>query len=56
VKLIRVSVGSSIGRQLAGRYGLRGVPTLLVFDGSGAVVLRQVGRVSKESVLWAVGR
>jgi len=42
-KVIRVSVFSQMGREMAHRYGVRGVPTFLIFDGQGELVGRQVG-------------
>ena len=51
--VLKISVGSRIGRSLAGRFGIRGVPTLIVTDGAGEPVLRQIGRVNRESVLAA---
>ena len=52
---MRVSTGSVAGNQIAQRFGVRGIPALLVFDGEGQVVLRQVGRITKEPVLDALG-
>jgi thioredoxin-related protein len=43
--LIRLNVGAHVGAQLARQYAVRGVPTLLVFDGSGEVAVRQIGRI-----------
>ena len=39
----RVSVLSSVGRDLAGRYGVRSMPTFLVFDGDGNPIGREAG-------------
>lgn len=36
---------SGVGRQAALRFGVRAVPTLLVVDGQGQVVLTQVGLI-----------
>lgn len=44
-RVLRLSALSTAGRQLAGRYGVRGVPTFLLFDGSGNMVHYQVGRL-----------
>jgi hypothetical protein len=54
VPVMRLSVTSGIGRQLAPSYGVRGVPTLILFDGEGQPRLTQVGRVLREPVLQAV--
>ena len=43
--VLRLSAGSQVGRELAARYGVRGVPTFLLFDGEGNVVHYQVGRL-----------
>jgi thioredoxin-related protein len=58
-QVLRLSAWSSIGRQLAARYGVRGVPTFLLFDGSGQMVHYQVGRLDAERVkteIDALGR
>jgi thiol-disulfide isomerase/thioredoxin len=43
VEVIRLDVWSDIGRVAAQRYGVRGIPTLLVLDGAGEVQDVQVG-------------
>jgi thiol-disulfide isomerase/thioredoxin len=43
VDVIRLDVWSDIGRVAAQRYGVRGIPTLLVLDGAGQVQDTQVG-------------
>jgi thioredoxin-related protein len=43
VPVIRLNVFSSIGRQAAAYFGVRGMPTLLVIDGDGNVILTQPG-------------
>jgi thioredoxin-related protein len=43
-QVMRLNAVSSVGRQLAGLYGVRGVPTFLLFDGAGEMVHYQVGR------------
>jgi hypothetical protein len=42
-EVIRLDVLSSVGQQAARRYGVRGVPSLVVVDGSGQVVYGQAG-------------
>jgi len=39
----RVSILSSAGRELAGRYGVRSMPTFLIFDGAGNLIGREAG-------------
>jgi thioredoxin-related protein len=45
VDVLRLSTWSSVGRQVSTRYGVRGVPTFLLFDGMGEMVHYQVGRL-----------
>jgi thioredoxin-related protein len=49
-RVLRLSVWGSVGRQLAARYGVRGVPTFLLFDGMGQMVHYQVGRLDADQV------
>lgn len=49
-QVLRLSAMSSVGRELAARYGVRGVPTFLLFDGSGEMVHYQVGRLDADLV------
>jgi len=41
--VVRLNILSQVGRQAAARYGVRGVPTLLVVDGQGQVAYGQYG-------------
>ena len=43
--MLRLSTGSRLGREIAARYGVRGVPTFLLFDGAGNMIHYQVGRL-----------
>ena len=52
--MVRLSALSREGAELAGRYGVRGLPTLIVFDGQGQPVLTEVGRLRRDAVLEAV--
>jgi thioredoxin-related protein len=54
-QVLRLSVGSPVGRQLAAQYGVRGVPTFLLFDGSGRMIHYQVGRLDAERVKAEIG-
>ena len=57
--VLRLSALSGVGRQLGGRYGVRGVPTFLLFDGSGEMVHYQVGRLDANRIkveIDAMGR
>lgn len=55
-QVLRLSVTDNVGRQLAMRYGVRGVPTLVLLDGNGNVVLSQVGSPRREEIMTAVER
>jgi thioredoxin-related protein len=41
---------SQMGREIARHYGVRGVPTFLVFDGQGELVGRQVGFPNRSEI------
>ena len=41
--VIRLDVMSQVGRQAASRFGVRGLPTLVLVDGNGQAELTQVG-------------
>jgi thioredoxin-related protein len=49
-QVLRLNAWSEVGRQLATRYGVRGVPTFLLFDGRGELVHYQVGRLDADRV------
>ncbi|MGD8462637.1 MAG: thioredoxin family protein [Anaerolineae bacterium] len=49
-RVLRLSVWGSVGRELAARYGVRGVPTFLLFDGTGQMVHYQVGKLDADRV------
>jgi len=53
-ELIRVNLMSSMGMALAGRYGVRASPTLLVFDGAGKVVYSRPGMPDTEAIVQLV--
>jgi thiol-disulfide isomerase/thioredoxin len=53
-EVIRVNLMSRVGVDLARRYGIRGTPTLLVFDGGGSVVYSEAGIPNQGAVLEAV--
>ncbi len=53
--VIRLDVMSSLGLTVARMYGVRATPTLLVFDGAGNIIHRQVGIPNADAVLVAVG-
>lgn len=49
-EVLRLSSWSSIGRQLGARYGIRGVPTFLLIDGTGDLIHYQVGKLDADQV------
>ena len=49
-EVLRLSAVSGVGRELAVRYGVRGVPTFFLFSGSGELVSYQVGRLDADLV------
>jgi thioredoxin-related protein len=53
VEVLRLSVTDGVGRELAIRYGVRSVPTLVLIDGNGDVVLKQAGLPRRGEVVAA---
>ena len=49
-QVLRLSAMSNVGRKLGARYGVRGVPTFFLFDGTGEMVSYQVGRLDSDLV------
>ena len=52
--VIRLNAMTTIGRQAAAHFGARGLPTLVLVDGNGQVVLTQVGIIRSGPVLEQV--
>jgi thioredoxin-related protein len=48
--VLRLDLLSGVGRDAASQYGVKVVPTTLLFDGSGQVILRQVGSVDADAI------
>ena len=48
--VIRLDVMSQVGRQAAAHFGVRAVPTLLLVDAHGEVILTQVGYLKPREV------
>jgi thioredoxin-related protein len=42
-EVVRLSILSEMGREVAQRHGVRSVPTFLIFDAAGTLVGREVG-------------
>jgi thioredoxin-like negative regulator of GroEL len=53
-RLFRVERSTDLARELAGRYGLRQLPSLLAFDAGGEMVLVQQGALDLDVVRAAV--
>ena len=50
-EVVRLDIMSEVGQQAAVRYGVRGVPTLILVDGYGQPVYHQVGIVRPGQVI-----
>lgn len=55
-RMVRVDVATAHGRALANRFGVRGTPTVILFDENGAETGRLLGETSREDVAAAVER
>jgi thioredoxin-related protein len=53
-QVLRLGVMDDVGGTLALRYGVRGVPTLVVLNGAGELVLKQTGMLDRAEVMAAV--
>ena len=53
-RVVRLDTAARTGRQLAAHMAVRALPTLIVTDGEGEVILRQVGGLRKDPVVAAV--
>jgi thiol-disulfide isomerase/thioredoxin len=49
-KVVRLSVLSQLGQQIAQRYGVRGVPTFLIFSDQGELIERQIGFPDRDGI------
>jgi thioredoxin-related protein len=49
-RVVRLSVLSQTGRDVARRYGVMGIPTFLVFDGQGDLIGRDVGFPNRNKI------
>lgn len=50
-QMIRLDVTSNLGLQIARRYGVSTLPTLIIFDGKGNLVFQHNGPPSRVKVL-----
>jgi thioredoxin-like negative regulator of GroEL len=53
-KVVRLGVMNDLGIQAARRYGVRGVPTVIIFDGAGQIVEQSMGIPDRDSVVAQV--
>jgi thiol-disulfide isomerase/thioredoxin len=53
-EVLRLNVREEVGRQLATRWNVRGVPTFVVLDGEGGVVYASAGAPDVEALQAAV--
>ena len=53
-RVVRLSVMSDIGSRAAQRYNVRGVPTVLVFDGNGNLIEQRTGIPDRKKVVSQV--
>ena len=53
-QVLRLNAMDAVGRKLAMRYGVRGVPTFVLLNGAGEVVLKQVGMPERTDILAMV--
>ena len=53
-EVVRLDVMSNVGRAAAARYGVRGLPTLVLVDGNGQPVYSQAGIVRPSPVIEQV--
>jgi thioredoxin-like negative regulator of GroEL len=53
-KVVRMGVMNSVGIDAARRYGVRGVPTVIIFDGAGRIVEQSTGIPDRDNVVAQV--
>ncbi|MCX7856167.1 MAG: thioredoxin family protein [Anaerolineae bacterium] len=53
-KVLRINIMDQAGLVLAREYGVRAVPTFIVFDGNGQVVYAQAGLPDRAAIRAAV--
>lgn len=53
-QVLRLSVVGEVGRKAASRYGVRGIPYVVVTDGEGNAVYRGAGIPNKKAIVELV--
>lgn len=53
-QVLRLDVTDGVGRELALRYGVRRLPTRVLLDSNGDVVLKQTGPPNRQAILDAI--
>lgn len=53
-QVLRVGVGDEVGLQLAQRYGVHSLPTLIVLDGEGRAYKKMIGIPNRAEVVQVV--
>ncbi len=53
-RVLRLNVLDDVGGELALRYGVRSVPTFVLLNSTGEVVLRQTGMPDRDAIETAV--
>jgi thioredoxin-like negative regulator of GroEL len=53
-RVMRLNVLNSVGMNAARRFGVRAVPTFVVFDGQGKVIEVQIGMPNRAKITSAV--
>jgi len=53
-QVLRLNAMDAVGGKLAMRYGVRGVPTFVLLNGAGEVMLKQVGMPERVEIIDTV--
>jgi len=51
---VKLDVWGNLGRALASKYGIRAVPSFLIFDGRGNLIYHQVGIPDQKAIINAI--
>jgi len=53
-EVVRLNMLSKVGRELASRYGVPAIPTILILDADSKVIYRHTGMPDRREVVGAV--